>query len=74
MKGTYLLPPTSVSFECSVEGTRDFAGADDMRVLTKLAVDHNGGGARLREKALPLQGTVLGRMVSMSWRNGQPWF
>ena len=52
----------------------DSAGADDMRVLMKLAIDHDGGGARFGSKALLPCGTVLGRMISMSWRNCQPWF
>ena len=51
LEGTYLLLPTSVSFKCSVKGTRDSAGADEMRVLMKSAIDHDGDGAELEAKA-----------------------
>ena len=60
--------------ECVVqvlEGTRDSAG---VKVLTKLVIDHDGGGARFRAKTLALCGIALGRIVSMSWRNFQPLF
>ena len=68
------LLPMSVLSKCWVEWTRDSACADDVRVLTKSTIGHNGGGVRLGVKTLAPHGIALGRMVSMSRRNFYPMF